>query len=126
MEEVLMMLELMLLNDISARTLKATVHTIALAFTTLNCNGSLSKVWKGDPSDPANYRPISLLQVLSKLLEVLSKLLDVLSKLLEVLSNLLEVLSKLLEVLSKLLEVLQVLSKLLEVLQVLSKLLEVT
>ena len=70
-------------DGISARMLKSTSHSIAPAITKLFnmsiASGKLPKDWKsslvvpipkkGDHSDPSNYRPISLLPVLSKVLE---------------------------------------------------------
>ena len=70
-------------DSISARMLKATVGSITLAVTKLfNMSiksGKLPNEWKlalvtpipksGNKSDPANYRPISLLSIISKLLE---------------------------------------------------------
>ncbi len=70
-------------NDISARMLKETASSITSMVTQLfNISitlGELPNEWKtarvspirksGDLSDPENYRPISLLSLLSKLLE---------------------------------------------------------
>ena len=74
---------MVLMVYISARMLKATVGSITLAVTKLfNMSiksGKLPNEWKlalvtpipkpGNKSDPANYRPISLLSIISKLLE---------------------------------------------------------
>ena len=71
------------LDGISARMLKATVGSITPAvtklFKMLIKSGKLPNEWKlalvtpilkpGNISDPANYRPISLLSIISKLLE---------------------------------------------------------
>ena len=71
------------MDGISAHMLKATAHSIAPGITQLfNISirlGRIPDLWKdarvtpipkgGDSTDPRNYRPISLLSILSKLLE---------------------------------------------------------